>query len=120
VDQANRDFNEGYYGTKSKELAEMSDDALAAWQAGWKERTADDILAEREWQRRMLAHEFGLNRRIANLNAKWAIVVAIVGVCGTLAGAWLGATLQAAPATATHVQQSAIHADTAAQVSSTR
>jgi hypothetical protein len=51
------------------EPAAMTDDELASWQGGWKPGTSQHILAEKEWQKRMLAHEFGLNRRLAQYAA---------------------------------------------------
>jgi hypothetical protein len=99
----------------SDDLSRMSDAELAVYQAGWKARTHYDILAEREWQRRMVGHElqeqFKLEERLAQANqahaaeiAKsaqehverlssntrwWSLAAAVVGVLGTLAGAWL-------------------------------
>lgn len=77
-------------GVLATELAAMTDDELASWQAGWKTDTANHILAEKEWQRRMLTHEFGLNRQLAEYAAKWQRFSAYVGVIGTLVGAALG------------------------------
>jgi hypothetical protein len=93
----------------------MSDAELATYQSGWKARTQYDILAEREWQRRMVAHElheqFQLEERLSQANQAhavalalsaqahaerlsantrwWSLAAAVVGVLGTLAGAWL-------------------------------
>ncbi|WP_334187441.1 hypothetical protein [Noviherbaspirillum sp.] len=83
-------FNKVRNGILAEELADMSDDNLASWQAGWKPRTAQDILAEKEWQRRMMTHEFQLNRKIAWLNIRWGICSAVIAVLATLAGAWMG------------------------------
>jgi hypothetical protein len=95
TDQAETAFKRGFYkalnGKIAEELADMSDDELATWQAGWKPETANYILAEKEWQRRMLAHEFGLNQRLAEYAAKWQRFSAYIGVIGTIAGAVLGA-----------------------------
>ncbi len=69
----------------------MNDEQLAEWQAGWKEHTGNYILAEREWERRMISHEFSLQTKLAAINNRWLIASAFIGVFGTLAGAWLGA-----------------------------
>jgi hypothetical protein len=99
----------------SDDLSRMSDAELATYQSGWKARTQYDILAEREWQRRMVAHElheqFQLEERLSQANQAhaaalalaaqahaerlsantrwWSLAAAVVGVLGTLAGAWL-------------------------------
>lgn len=109
---------EGYVGTSTEQLAEKSDPELAIWQKGWKSESAEYILAEREWQRRLsmrqLEAQFRLEERLAKANRWWAMAVAAIGVIGTLAGAWLGAywaskysTPSASKATAAIVQPSA-------------
>ena len=76
------------------DLSKMSDGELAKWQAGWQQHTGDYILADREWERRMISHEFSLQKQLAAANRKWSVIAAVIGVVGTLAGAWLGASLQ--------------------------
>lgn len=76
------------------DLSKMSDSELANWQAGWKQHTGDYILADREWERRMISHEFSLQKQLAAANRTWSVIAAIIGVIGALAGAWLGAYLQ--------------------------
>jgi hypothetical protein len=83
-------FSRARNGILATELAAMTDDELASWQAGWRAETANHILAEKEWQRRKLTHEFGLNRQLAEYAAKWQRFSAYVGVVGTLVGAILG------------------------------
>ena len=99
----------------SEDIKCMSDLELAKWQSGWKERMHNDILAEREWQRRMIAHQlqeqYKLDERlseaernhaaalaaaaaehaasIASNSRWWSLAAAVVGVLGTLMGAWL-------------------------------
>lgn len=49
----------------------MTDVELASWLAGWSPETANRILAEKEWQRRMLTHEFGMNCQLADTIKAW-------------------------------------------------
>lgn len=94
MQQDDQDFRDGFSrvqnGVLARELAAMTDDELATWQAGWKQGVANHILAEKEWQRRMLAHEFGLNRQLAEYAAKWQRFAAYIGVLGTVVGAIVG------------------------------
>lgn len=83
-------FSRVQNGVLAAELAAMTDDELATWQAGWKPGVANHILASQEWQRRMLAHEFGLNRQLAEYAAKWQRFAAYIGVLGTVVGAVAG------------------------------
>ena len=83
-------FSRARNGILATEMAAMTDDELASWQAGWKLETANHILAEKEWQRRMLTHEFGMNRQLAEYAARWQRFSAYVGVIGTLIGAISG------------------------------
>lgn len=83
-------FSRARNGILATELAAMTDDELASWQVGWTPETANHILAEKEWQRRMLTHEFGMNRQLAEYAARWQRFSAFVGVIGTLIGAISG------------------------------
>lgn len=71
----------------------MTDEQLANWQGGWQANTPKYILAEKEWERRMISHEFSLQKQLAAANQRWSIIAAIIGVVGTLAGAVLGGYL---------------------------
>lgn len=73
------------------DIEKMTNEQLAEWQSGWKEHTGNYILAEREWERRMISHEFSLQTKLSATNNRWVIASAFIGVFGTLAGAWLGA-----------------------------
>ncbi|MDP3699347.1 MAG: hypothetical protein Q8R72_00415 [Hylemonella sp.] len=86
---------EGYIGTSPEKLSEKSDPELAIWQKGWKAESAEYILADREWQRRLsmrqLDAQFRLEERLATANRWWTMAATAIGVVGTLAGAWFGA-----------------------------
>jgi hypothetical protein len=86
---------EGYVGTSPEQLAQKSDAELAIWQKGWKPQSAEYILADREWQRRLamrqLEEQFRLDERLARANGWWSLRAAAIGVIGALGGAWLGA-----------------------------
>ena len=93
------------------DLRSLTDGALAQFQ---EESQRQDnrrrvILSEREWERRMIEHQlreqFALDERLAAANERsvqqlaaanhwWALAAALVGVVGTVAGAWLGAYWQ--------------------------
>ena len=75
------------------DLENMTDAQLAEWQAGWKEHSGKYILAEREWERRMISHEFSLQTKLAAANNRWLIAAAVIGLVGTVAGAIVGAYL---------------------------
>lgn len=75
------------------DLENMTDEQLANWQGGWQANTPKYILAEKEWERRMISHEFSLQKQLAAANQRWSIIAAIIGVVGTLAGAVLGGYL---------------------------
>ena len=101
-------FTEGFLGIDAARLADMPDVDLAKWQSGYPADSAHYVLAEREWQRRMIQHQltiqYKLEEEVAKVNRWWGMGAAIIGVVGTLAGAALGAWWQAqspAPASAT-------------------
>jgi predicted DNA repair protein MutK len=93
------------------DLRPLTDSALAQFQ---EESERQDnrrrvFLSEREWERRMIEHQlreqFALDERLAAASKRsaqqlaaanhwWALAAAVVGVLGTIAGAWLGAYWQ--------------------------
>ena len=84
--EAERAFSGGFtnttLGVTPEELASKSDGALALWQAHEAAGSARYILAEREWQRRMLDRQSKLQLR----NGAWiALVGAIAGALITVA-----------------------------------
>ena len=88
------------------ELEGLSDVDLAHWQNGWNPEAKRHILAQKEWARRLAMHQlqeqFKLEEQVAKANRWWSIWAAVIGVVGTLAGAVIGAVLQAklSPSTA--------------------
>ena len=98
----------------------MPDSELAQWQSTLKAGEPKHILAEREWQRRMLSHQlekqYDLDARLAKgaeshaerivqssqlhaaelnrSNRIWSVWVAVIGIVATLLGAWYGAKWQ--------------------------
>ena len=69
----------------ARQLRKMSDEALALYQKGWKQQTAQWILADKEWDRRMMLE-----------GIKWQRVSILAGLAGTVLGAaltWLTAYL---------------------------
>jgi hypothetical protein len=92
-------FAEGFAGVSREELEQLSDVELAQFQNGWNPEATRHILASREWDRRLamrqLQEQFRLDERLAEANRWWSIWVAIIGVLATLAGAVIGAVLQA-------------------------
>ena len=73
----------------------MTESELAQWQSILKIGEPKHILAEREWQRRMISHQltaqYELDAKLAAANERAMRFAAIIGVMGTLAGAGLGA-----------------------------
>jgi hypothetical protein len=72
-------------------MKEMSDRDLATFQAGNQERTANSILADQEWKRRLIREEFNLHKQLADADRKWLMISAFIGVVGTIVGAIVGA-----------------------------
>jgi len=62
----------------SRQLQKKSDEEVALYQKGWKATTAQWILAEKEWDRRMLM-----------LSIKWQRTAILTGLLGTVLGAAL-------------------------------
>lgn len=102
---ADNEMLTGFIGTSAAELELQTDEQLAVWQSGWKKDSANFILADREWQRRQayraLAEQFKLEDRLARANRWWGIGAAVIGVLGTLLGAWFGTQWQASVAAQT-------------------
>ncbi len=88
-------FAEGFLGIDAASLSDMPDVELSQWQSGFPSDSAQYILAEREWQRRMISHQlteqFALDSKLAEGNERAMRFAAFIGVVGTLAGAAVGA-----------------------------
>jgi hypothetical protein len=65
----------------SRQLRKKSDEELALYQKGWKATTAQWILAEKEWDRRMLM-----------VSIRWQRTAILAGLLGTVLGAVLSMT----------------------------
>ena len=93
--EARAAFHEGYLGVAAGELLELADVELAQLQAQYPSGSAQGILAEKEWQRRLsvrqLQEQFRLDSRLAEATNNAMKFAAIIGVVGTLTGAGLGA-----------------------------
>jgi hypothetical protein len=104
-DEHDPNFHDGFVGVSRKELEVMSGSELAQWQSTLKLGEPKHVLAEREWQRRMIAHQlqeqYNLDAKLAKAaedhavkiarnNRWWSIATAVIGVLGTLAGAVIG------------------------------
>jgi len=61
-----------------KQLRKKSPEELATWQETWKPLSAQWILAEKEWDRRLQIE-----------NVKWLRVSVFAGLLGTVLGAFL-------------------------------
>jgi len=72
---------------QSEQLKGMTADQLATWQAGWKERSHYDILAEKEWQRRFMSIQHTHDRELLKPQIKWMKITVLVGFIGALIGA---------------------------------
>jgi hypothetical protein len=62
-----------------RELSRMDDKRLADWQARYPRESAQYILADHEWQRRLTAQQVAATRFTA-----W------IGICGVVVGGFLG------------------------------
>ena len=97
-------FAEGFAGVTQEELEALSDVELAQFQNGWNPEATRDILASKEWERRLamrqLQEQFRLEEKLATVNRWWGIGSSLIGVVGTLAGVLLGLWL-APPAAST-------------------
>ena len=108
-------IHDAYVGISREDLEVMPDSELAQWQHNHINEPPLVMLANREWERRIISHQlsvqYDLDSRLANAaeehsekvaesnrthaealaksNQRWAGVAAIVGVIGTLSGAWL-------------------------------
>jgi hypothetical protein len=74
-EQRKSDFQE----LDRRELSRMDDKRLAEWQAQYSRESAQYILAEHEWQRRLTAQQVAATRFAA-----W------IGICGVVVGGFLG------------------------------
>jgi len=63
-------------------LSKMDDKELAVWQSGYPVGTPQHIIAEHEWQRRLIASQI-----------KGAYKSAAMGIIGTIAGSIVGAII---------------------------
>lgn len=72
------------------DLQRMTDAELATHQAGWKPGTPDDILSNREWDRRRMNQAFALQLELANKNQRWGLWLAVAGMVSTLVAAVVG------------------------------
>lgn len=114
-DDHDPNFHDGFVGVSREDLEVMPDSELAQWKHNHRNEPPLVTLADREWQRRMISHQlsaqYDLDSRLAKAaeehsekiaesnrihaetlatsNQRWAVVAAIVGVIGTLSGAWL-------------------------------
>lgn len=99
----NEEMHEGFLGISRKELEAMNDLELAQYQEGWKPGSARNILAEKEWQRRisvrMLHEQFSLDAKLADATNKAMKFAAFIGVVGALLGSALGAYVTFATST---------------------
>lgn len=71
----------------TENLKEMSPTELAKFQADWKERTPNDILSEKEWQRRFMLEQHELDKRLMLKQVKWMKISVISGFLGIITGA---------------------------------
>jgi hypothetical protein len=77
--RAEREFNEGFdnavFGASRKEIARMTDMQLASRQARYEAGSAQQILAEHEWQSRRVAKQL-----------RGAYIAALLGLVGVVLG----------------------------------
>ncbi len=77
------DFNDGFYttaiGTNMRELAAMSDEALATWQSERSIGSAAHILAEKEWERRLAEKSILATRKAMWVTAVSTLASVVVG-----------------------------------------
>lgn len=68
-DDHDPNFHDGYVGISREELEAMAESELAQWQHNHRNEPPLVILAEREWQRRIISHQlsvqYGLDSRLA-------------------------------------------------------
>src|SRR3989304_2461252 len=76
------------------DLTKMSDEALAKWQAGWKEHTEYFILAKKEWERRDRLKQHELDLKLMARQVRWMKFAVIATILSALLGVILGAYLQ--------------------------
>jgi len=74
----------------AKELRKLCPEALAAWQVGWKDNAAKRLLAEKEWERRMIKEAAFWQRISAWIGVVAAIVGAVLALLGAIIARMLG------------------------------
>lgn len=72
-----------------KALREMSDHDLAEAHAGWKPGTANHVLCQIEWQRRLQDYGYGLAERVSRRERVASFLGALFGVSATLLAVWV-------------------------------
>ncbi len=100
-------LHDGYVGTSREKLAAMCDSELAQWQHNHRNEPPLVILAEREWQRRIISHQlkeqFKLDTKLAEAAEKANKFTMVCIVVATIVGAIIGG---AATVIGTKMQQS--------------
>jgi hypothetical protein len=104
-DDHDPNFHDGFVGISREDLQAMPDSELAQWQSDLQPDEPKYVLADREWQRRMITHQlqeqYNLDAKLGKAaethaeklqrnNRWWSIAVAVIGVIGTLAGTVIG------------------------------
>jgi hypothetical protein len=84
-ERCDREFSEMEPGA----LTRMSDKDLAAWQSGYLTGTPQQILAEHEWDRRLVVRQLATIITAARWQAWFAIFGAIIGSLITLIAQFL-------------------------------
>lgn len=83
-DETNPDTNRGYYkvrlGVTHRELARMTEEQLASWQSQFSDGTAQFLLGEREWQRRLVVEQVNATKFSGWLGVVGSISAALLGV----------------------------------------
>ena len=72
------------------DLSKYNDDELATWQASYKQNSPQFILGEKEWDKRLMSHQFALQSKLVATNNRWMMACAIIGLVATILGTILG------------------------------
>ena len=75
---------------QSKKLRVMTPEQLAVWQKGWKQHTAQWILAEKEWERRAIMETAFWSRMSAWIGVAGAVIGGLIAILGAIAASALG------------------------------